>query len=118
MSSVRSIEGVGMTLQRRLGAVGFRLRLAVGVAIAIACMPAVAAGQAQAAQEWSLHVAGADRVSPGAPVNYRIAPRNVGDTATDGTGRLDITLPSGLTGVSVESGRFFGQAPVTWTCSD
>ena len=72
-----------------------------------------AVAQAQAAgPAWSLHVAGADRVAPGSTFEYRLSPRNVGDADTDGTVALDVTLPSGITGVSVRSGLTGRSLPI------
>ena len=46
-----------------------------------------------------------------------IALENVGDAQTDGTGALDITLPSGITGVSLASSNN-GNPLSSWTCSN
>lgn len=121
MSSVGSIKRVGRLLRQTAGMAGFenRLRRVLGAAaLTLVLVPTMAVAHAQAAPAWSLHVAGVDRAAPGSSFTYRIAPRNIGDAATDGTGRVEVTLPEGLTGVSVESGLVSGSAPLTWTCSD
>ncbi len=63
---------------------------------------------------------GVDRAAPGSEFTYRIAPRNVGDAPSDGTGVLDVALPSGMTGVAVTSfvNGIALPAPVTWSCTD
>jgi len=74
--------------------------------------PAFAAGPV-----WDLRTTAADRIVPGSPSSIMIGFGNSGDAATDGTGVLDVTLPTGLTGVSVQ-GSFGAGPPFTMTCQD
>ena len=119
-----SIESVDMVSQDGRGSVrariAVRLALAALVATVVAgLVPAVGLAQT-GGPAWSLLVAGPDRIAPGTTFEYRLSPRNVGGADTDGTGAIDVTLPAGITGVSVVSGlsAITGLPPVSWTCAD
>src|ERR1044072_3305316 len=71
---------------------------------------------AEAAPVWKLNATGATRVAPSDTFTYHLIARHTGDSDTDGTAALDVTLPPGLTGVSVH-GLAPGAAPFFWNCA-
>ena len=92
-------------------------RVLTGVLVVAAMMLVAPALASASGVAWKADVFSATRVSPGQQVKYMVALQNVGDVASDGTGALDITLPSGITGVSLA--RDAVDSPLSsWTCSD
>ena len=79
--------------------------------------PAGSAGQSESGPRWLAAVEAPSRVEAGEGFFYRVAVRNVGSAATDGTGSLDVTFPAGVTGVSVEGMFGAGFPPVRWSCT-
>ena len=119
MSAVRSSRRNGVI--RRVVRRGVQSRLIVA---SLACgAMAVCAAPGEVAQAagpaWGVSVSSPTRVEPGTPFAYRVAARNIGDADTDGNAAIDVTLPDGVTGVSV-SGSLFGSPPgplIAWTCN-
>jgi hypothetical protein len=98
---------------------GAGIRLALLVLTGVVGLAWTSVGEAQAAGPmWGLSAAAPTRVAPGLAFTYRLTAYNLGDADTDGTGALDITLPAGVTGASIEGNFVSGVPPFTWTCSD
>ena len=92
-------------------------RVIASVLMAAAMLLVAPAFASASGAVWKADVLSATRVSLGQEIKYIIALQNVGVAPSDGTGALDITLPSGITGVSLASNAN-GDPLSSWTCSN
>jgi hypothetical protein len=92
-------------------------RLMAGILAAAAMLLVAPAFASASGVVWKADVLSATRVSPGQQIEYMVALENVGVAPSDGTGALDIALPTGITGVSLASGPV-GSPLSNWTCGN
>ncbi len=84
----------------------------LGALLAGALLALAGASTANAASAWRIVSKANTNVAPGASHTYLVSMQNVGDADVSGTVRLDVTLPPGVTGVSVSS----VDLTVVWSC--
>ena len=94
-----------------------RRRVFVGVLAVTAMLLVTPALASASGVVWKVNVLSANRVSPGQQIKYLVDVENAGIEQSDGTGALDITLPSGITGVSVANTNS-GTPLASWACGD
>ncbi len=97
-----------------------RARVVSGLIAVVALLGGVGAASASAAPVWQPSVFAPQRVAPGKAFTFSIKAKNTGDTVTDGSGALDVTLPPGVSGISALTEFGFPLAPPfsSWTCND